>query len=182
MPVFQLDLQKEFLGHFWTNRYFVLADDLADAFNARTDLTAGEQDIHTSNVRITKVRASTLTENDGVFLSETLNVAGTLSSSGNGLPLFNVVRVDWSAGTTRPARKFYRSLLATGEVGSAFQWTSGVVGTIQAALEAMQDALSTIGLPLVNRQGTVLGTPIVKLDIAMRQLRRGTRRQTEPII
>lgn len=182
MPLFQVDVQKTFLGQFWTNRYFVTADTLAEAHGSATIFIAGEQAIHTSNVHIVKVRTATPSAIDTSFLTLVVNVAGTLSSPGNGLPLFNVVRVDWPAGEGRPSRKFYRCLLGTDDVASAFQWDTAVLASIESALTDMRADLSAAGTPLVDPDSEILGLPVPQLNIAMRQLRRGTRRQTEPII
>ena len=182
MPRFQVDVQKTFFGHFWTNRYFVTADTLAEAHSAATIFIAGEQAIHTSNVHIVKVRTAVPGAVDDTFLTEIVNVAGTLSTSGNGLPLFNVVRVDWSAGEGRPSRKFYRCLLGTGDVSTNFEWASGTLSDIEDALTTMRSDLGTLGVPLVDPDGEILGLPVPIATISMRQLRRGTRRQTEPII
>lgn len=176
MALFKVDIEKSRGTEFWTNRYVVDQANLADAFLLGEDIVAAERQFHPSEVTFTKYRASDLNPSTDQFITGPISLPGLLTPGNSILPLFNVIRVDFAAGFGRPSRKFYRGILYESNTES---------GTILGALLA---SISASLLPLVEGGNLVDvdGTPLSSVTpfstIAMRQLRRGSRRRTTPII
>lgn len=176
MPTFQVDVQKEGAGEFWSNRYYLFGADISGAHVNAIALAAAEAGILFSGFSITKVRTSTLAPNDDQFLVTSLETPGARTALEDVYPLFNVVRVDFSKGAGRPYRKYYRGCIDAANV-------SGTTITGTNLLDALDNFLDTLSsLENQTAEGEVLAKGVVIPRIAMRQLRRGSRRRTEPII
>lgn len=184
MTIFKVDVQKvDSVNNFWTNVYLLEAASLDEAHSsAVVHIAGGEQDIHAAFITIDKVRTSTLVENDLVFRSQALNLPGTLATSGNALALFNVVRVELPVAAGRPSRKYYRCGLGGGNAAAGYKWDAGVIVGIEDAIVAFKSALTTAGTPWVDPQGDIITTIVALEKVGMRQLRRGTKRPTTPVI
>lgn len=183
MPRFQIDIQKRNVGEYWTNRYFVRAADINIAHQAaNTILVPMEKLVHAAGVTFDRLRTSTTTPGDLIFRTNPLSGDGTLPANGNALPLFNVVRIDFGVSEGRPSRKFYRSMLGGGDVAGSFEWVPSVLAAITSALTDAMESLETNDTPLVDPQDQDLFGLTTHALIGMRQLRRGTKQRTEPII
>lgn len=183
MPLFQIDIQKTGYGEIWTNRYILDAVSLSQAHDsALTFMLVAEQSIHAAAITIDRIRTSTLTPNDNLFLTAAPNAVGTFTASGNALPLFNVVRADMTMSTGRPSRKYYRGGWGTGQVGSHLHWDGSDISGITALLNGLRSDLDGAGTPWVDEDGDAVMDATAFTLIGMRQLRRGSRRRTEPII
>ena len=176
MPQFKLDIEKYYNGEYWTNRYIVEAIDLTDAATDGDAILASERPMHLPVVLFTKWRLSDFNPTTDEFIVKPVNLAGTRTGfGGEPLALFNTVRVDFPAGFGRPSRKYYRGCLTEGDIIGP----NLIAGTVTY----MQERVSTLtSAALVDPQGTLLGEGVVKTLLQMRQLRRGTKRRTQPIL
>jgi hypothetical protein len=176
MATFQIDIEKNWTTEYWTNVYHVAATDLDDAKDQAELIIAVEQDIHNTAFTITKYRVSPYPgPSEGSIVA--VNAPGE-GPSGDMLPLFNVIRVDFPAPVGRPSRKYYRNGLTEAE-----QANGELSDTARDGYQAVVDGLTTNpDIHLVDVDGQVLGVGNVFKAVGMRQLRRGSRRRTEPII
>lgn len=176
MPLFKLDIQKSYANETWTNRYLLNYGTLEAANTAAPQVLAAEQLFHPSFVLFTSYRVSDIVPNTDQFITTVVNQPGEVVEGSSVLPLFNTVRVDLSVGAGRPSRKYYRGILTEANTEN---------GALSAALitlvsNAWFDIIS--GVDVVDPQLTPIVQGIVFPNIQMRQLRRGSRRRTEPII
>lgn len=175
MPIFKVDIEKSLEGEYWTNRYLVLADDLATAVIHAQDIKSVERNIHATEVLFTKYRVSDTSVGTDVYVTFPVNDNGLSSHSSPLLPLFNVLRVDMVVPVGRPSRKYYRGILSEGS--STFNTIdSGSLGGYNTAL------LDLLDLPICDPQGSLITGYIAWPSVGMRQLRRGTRRRATPVI
>lgn len=171
MAVYQIDVEKVNGSEFWSNTYHVDVADLATAQARRSSIVLAERNFLSSAATIIRSRVRLAGPGHvGVVNAESGVGAMTLSSAK--LPLFNVVRVDFANGTSRPARKYLRIVAGANEVGSDFTWSAGVVSTGTTYASAI---LAVVGI--CDPQGRPLTTGGVQSRIAMHQLRRGNRRR-----
>lgn len=170
-----LEIEKVLNGEYWVNRYF-LSTSLGDSASAAADILEVERDIHYTPITFTKMSMRTVAEGDFDYVTAVLNVPG-LNSIGAGdtvLPLFNVVRVDLGAATGRPSRKYYRGCLTKAGI-SGMDIASA---TLTALLSATAPLPSVAAL--CDPQGTDLVSRAVFPLVAMRQLRRGSKKKSTP--
>lgn len=175
---FQIDVEKVLDNEYWTNRYLVDSASINDARIAGNAIVAAEQAITKSYVHFTKFRVSDFTPGNDNFIIVPIDEPGGLTgASTDYLPLFNVVRVDFQAPLGRPSRKYLKLPLVEGEVSNQ-QVSSGLIAGVESdyisALLAVDDFCDPDG------QHFVTGT--VNQAVAMRQLRRGSKRRTTSII
>lgn len=173
MAVFQVDIEKRLVGERWTNRYFVDAETIAAAHVTANVIVDTERTVHGSAVEFVTVRTSTVTEGDNVYISEPLFGFGEVSLTAY-LPLFCVVRVLFGGTGGRPYYKLYRGCLEEANVSGSVLEAGVTLAFVE--LCASLSGLITTGL------GDTLATGVVDPRIAMRQLRRGRRRKTTPIL
>lgn len=179
VPVAQIDVEKSYNGEFWTNRYLVdIAPNAAGAPALISAIVAAERTCHYSAVFFTKVRHRTLAVGDDDFSTTQIGYFGTRAIGTEALiPLFNVVRVDFSVGDGRPSRKYLRGCITeTDFQGDVLTGTilSGIMPQYINGIVAIQNVVDPQGDDLVSGQ--------VILQVAMRQLRRGTRRRSGPVL
>lgn len=178
MPLFNLQIEKELNGEFWVNRYIVELDDLTQAVLIGNTITGFELAVHLDVVTFTKYRVSDIDPATDAFVIVPIGQQGQRAIGANQyLPLWNVFRVDFPAGVGRPSRKYVRGPVLESD---------SVNGVLEPATVAFMNA--NYGTPLgdlpefVDVDGTGLGTGITQANVAMRQLRRGSRRRTTPIL
>jgi len=179
MPLFQIDIEKKFGTEFWSNRYHCDAASLAAADLIANSVATLEIATTDSRVTVTVARTRTAAPGDTDFIIRPINAPGNRDGGANALlPLFNVVRIDIPipAGG-RPSRKYLRGILTVANVGQ-FVLSSALASSVQGVY---CDNLADI-TGLTDESGNPIGTPLVSNDISMRQLRRGSRRRTTPII
>lgn len=176
MPLFKVDIQKLYEGEFWTNRYIVNTSDIETAANVGAAIANFERNIHSSAVSFDRYRVSDNVPNTDVFYSFPLIGFGELQSASDPLPLFNVLRVDFGVGPGRPSRKYFR-------VGLGATWVQGSEWHTDLITAAQTFGSDLLGLgALVDPQGTPWISVAARRSIGMRQLRRGTRQRTQPVI
>lgn len=177
MPVFKVDVEKQLGTEFWTNVYYVDTPSLTDALLPMADIVVAERNITSNQVMFTKARVSDLVPGTDQFITTPLNQPGNVATEGTLLPLFNVLRVDLGVGVGRPSRKYLRGVLHEAAVN---------FNTIEAASYASFQTAYADNLELIEELVDVDGQPIIDVtvnnQVGMRQLRRGSRRATQPII
>lgn len=183
MALFKVDTQKTDGVRVWSNRYILDAVSLAQAHDSAVNIiAAAEIAMHADFITIDHVRTSTLVPNDNSFLTTATDLAGTLASSGSPLPLWNVVRADMTMSSGRPSRKYLRSGLGSGDIIGGYKWNGTNISAVQLALATMRNDLDEAGTPWVDEQNDAVLSVNTFQPIGMRQLRRGSRRVTTPII
>lgn len=183
MAVFKIDIEKHLGGNPWTNRYLVRASSVAEAENAAAPIFAAEVAIHRAQITFDKYRVSDIVEGTDNFTVVPFAEPGNVPKNGAFLPLHNVMRADFPAqGGGRPSRKYWRIGLCAGDVVSDFTIDSTLVTLATNTWNTLIALLQSEGVPLVDPDDQMLLGCTVYPAIAMRQLRRGSRAKTEPIL
>lgn len=179
MALYKIDIEKSFGTEFWTNVYYTDQGSITVAAEAMNAIAANERNIHSTEILFTKGRVSSVTEGDDQFLTVPYGSFGLRVAGGSRLPLFNVARVDISTlGLGRPSRKYYRLPLYESDVDN------GVIGTtLLELIEAnVGDIASDIEINAVDVDGQNWQVATAFPTIGMRQLRRGSRRRSTPVL
>lgn len=177
MPIFQVDIQKNLDTEYWTNVYHVQAADRAEAATIADDILSAERSIHQTRVVFPSMRIAPYPgPSEG-----TIVVVGLTGGAPNDpyLPLFNVLRVDFSTPVGRPSRKYYRipipeSVQENGVLSTSFQTDFSTAYNLAMA--------PLYGGQLVDVDGQPLTFGRLIPNVGMRQLRRGSKRRLEPVI
>jgi hypothetical protein len=182
MPLYQIDIEKSFLAAtgsliYWTNVYHADRPTLADAQSTATIILNAEKSIHYSNVTYTKYRVRpAVVGSEGSITAVNLPGARGIASN-EYLPLFNVVRIDFTATIGRPSRKYLRlPVLETNQVNGAL--SAGEITALNT--NYCTPMLGVTGLCDVDGQNFTAVTPYPY--VGMRQLRRGSKRRSTPVI
>lgn len=176
MTLYSVDIQKKLGAEYWTNRYIVEASDLAAASAIGEDIVDAERSVHSELVNFDKLRTSTVTKNDNNYIIVPLTGVGVLGETNAPIPLFNAARVDFGTNQGRPSRKYLRP----GVSATYVQGTNWNTALYNALVSYGQAIVSLVGLRDVDGQEFLNSTAF--RAIAMRQLRRGTKRKTQPVI
>lgn len=175
----QIDVEKMALGETFTNRYLVDVEpgDLAAALLI-TAIVDAEKQMMYDNVTFIRARHSTLAEGDDEYTMTILSGSGARGlGSDHLLPLFNVVRIDFQPTAGRPSRKYLRGCIAEGDVdGHLF------IAGYEAGHAAGYISSITGQAHIVDPQGDDLVTGKMWPFVAMRQLRRGSKRRATPVL
>lgn len=178
-PVGQFDIEHSFAGNTWTNRYLTAslpADP--DSVTLMDALVAAHRPILSSLALVTRVRHSSLADNDDDYIIKQYNLAGTYVIAGNSqLPLWCTARVDFNTTAGRPSRKYLRGAVAEVDIDN------GVFTGVMIATR-MPNYIAAILLldAIVDPQGDTFLSGTLAPALQMRQLRRGTRRQATPVL
>lgn len=177
MALFTLDIEKQLDAEFWTNRYIISAPDLQTATLVSATVLDLERLVHLVAVTFTKYRVADILPGTDLFNIVPINQPGQRGSVTTLLPLFNTIRVDFGVEQGRPSRKYLRGTLTENDIE---------FNTVSTVLRDF--VLNTYALPLVAQgfyvdvDGQDITSASVFTDVQMRQLRRGSRRRTQPII
>jgi hypothetical protein len=178
MALWNVDIEKLLSGEYWTNRYIVDALNLADAATVADQIVELEKNIHRTNVLFTKVRTSDQTPNTDVYRVRSINQFGELTPvAGQMLPLWNVLRVDFSTGSGRPSRKYLRLPIYEGDIDDG-QFNTGFLATMGTSYATQMLNIAEF----VDVDGEAFTEATVVPFMGMRQLRRGSKRRTQPIL
>jgi hypothetical protein len=172
-----VDIQKKMGSEYWTNRYIVEATTKAAAVVIGQSIVDAELDVHTNYVTIDKYRVSDGLPNTDVYSIVTIGQTGVDVAGASYLPLFNCVRVDFNVADGRPSRKYLRLPLLEDDVLNG-ELTSGKITAISTNYASVLFNLA--GYVDVDGQ-TFTGFSVIPA-VAMRQLRRGSKRRTEEVI
>lgn len=178
MAVWKVDIEKFYLGEYWTNVYYVEAATLDDAANIGNSIVPLEESVTLDDILFTKYRTSDLVPGTDNFVTNIINEFGDVVNDATViLPLFNVVRVDLSVGVGRPGRKYLRGVLNEGHI--EFNALSSAIITFMNDNYCVP--LATLG-GIVLKDGTPVTSVVVNPNVGMRQLRRGSKRKAVPVI
>lgn len=177
MPRYKLLIEKQMLGEYWVNDYHFTATDLDDAESKAGPIIDAERAITGSAVTFTQYRISTVDPDDGIFRTLALNEPGEVSFVASYMQLWNVVRVDFAAASGRAGRKYLRGCLSEDSV----QFDILTPAEVAAVQTNYCDPLVALGY-LEKPDGVLLTDSVVNSKMGMRQLRRGSKRKTTPII
>lgn len=178
MTLWKIDIEKVHLGEFWTNRYIVDANDLGAAHLIGGDIVEIEQTVHKSPVTFTKYRTSDMSVGTDIYTTTNINQPGLDANIVSYLPLFNVVRVDFSTvGSGRPSRKYLRVL-----IDEANQNNGVLVNDFIAFMNTNYASLMQGLQGFVDVDGQAISNGSTYPLVAMRQLRRGSKRRVEPVL
>jgi len=175
--MWSLDIEKQLGAETWTNRYILSNPSIESALLTAAAIWPIEQTVHLSVVTFTRYRISDLDPSTDLFVIVPIGEVGGVVTTEQYLPLFNVARIDFPAGTGRPSRKYLRlpileSVQENGVLSSAF-------------IASMN---TNYGSPLgdidefVDVDGEPLGDGICQVNVGMRQLRRGSKRRATPVL
>lgn len=177
MPRHQIDIEKFYQNEYWTNRYIVEIANVAAGHAIAQAIVDAEQAVTNSLITFTKYRISDMVPDTDNFSTVALAVAGAHADAAQLLPLFNVVRVDFSPAIGRPSRKYLRVGLSEGIVDGATltaAWKTSMMLNYADALLAIPEFVGPQGEPFISAA--------VFSAVGMRQLRRGTKRKLEPVL
>lgn len=177
MPLFSVDIEKEYQGEYWTNRYIVQAADLNTANGDGGGIVALERTIHLTDVLFTRWRTSDLDPATDLYIINQINAQGLRTHATDILPLFNVARVDFSTGQGRPSRKYLRGVLVEADI----TFNTILAGTVTDLTTSYATPMKNTGY-YVDVDGQVFTAVSVYPLVAMRQLRRGSKRRVTPIL
>jgi hypothetical protein len=176
MAIWQIVTEKQLGTEIWVNDWYVSAPDQLTAQGYAGDIIDIEAAAYMDVITITKFR---------VRAADTPGAQGTVFAVGvQGeravqayLPLFNVVRLDMAVTTGRPGRKYMKMPLAE-------SWQeNGVLTTGYLADVNGTTAAALLGLGVLTQaDGDVIQSIAASPIVGMRQLRRGSRKRTQPII
>lgn len=183
MPIFQVDIEKNYISEFWTNRYLLQAANIVDARSAGQLIVDAERTFHKSWITFTKYRTRTVVEGDDAFITTPLNIQGSWDVAGDAWPLFNVVRVDFTTqGLGRPSRKFYRCGLSDGNVNNGGVLAPDTVNLFLLSLSDLIEVLNSSTTLWVDPDNQIINSAVIYPQVGMRQLRRGSKRRATPIL
>lgn len=176
MPIYKLETFKRLGTEEWLNRYWISATSLAAAIPQSNPIVNAERAFHSESVTFTYRRISDIGAPGGEFANDPLNLPGLVpgSTTAGLLPLWNVLKLYFNKGYSRPDYKLYRGCLGEantegGTVNSTFLAT--VVDTWDDIIAAATPYLVTLG-----------GNPVLSVTgdslIRERQLHRRKRRVT----
>ena len=175
MAMFVVDTEKRLGSEFWSNIYHVEADDLSAASALAEDIADLELTILSSAATLTRYRVRTADPNDETYIITPVGELGGRVNQTTLLPLFNTLRIDMPASVGRPSRKYYRAVLAEGDINGDAVSTD--FSTFIANLETLL-WVSTEAPGIVDPQGQRLTQAVQHPFVQMRQLRRSRRRRT----
>jgi hypothetical protein len=176
--VVKLDIQKFRQGMYWTNRYLLdLADPSSVSSTIVVAIASAEQNFHATSVTIISARASDMVEGTDNFFVFPLNLVGGINDGGEPLPGFITMRADFGVGQGRPLRKYWRTYVGEGQTTGGV-WSPAYVSAVQTQVDYLVSSMSIICDP----QGNNILNGVAKNQLQMRQLRRGTRKPTQPVI
>lgn len=182
MPLFQVDIEKSIVRNqaqtiYWTNVYHVDAVDMAAAVANGAIIANWERAITYASVAFTKMRTR-LAGSTGEGTLTTLTGNGSRSASGvTLLPLFDVVRVDFTVGLGRPSRKYLRGCLAEVDIDGDVLTSTMLTLVSNSYATPLTDSTWYVDVDGQAITGFAVLTPV-----AMRQLRRGSKRKVAPVL
>lgn len=174
MARFQVDIEKRLGSEFWTNVWQVSATDLAGATVVANAITAAERIGHSSAVTFTRHRVSSVAIGDGVYAITPIGLPG-LATTGELLPLFNTLRMDLTAASGRPSRKYFRGCLGEGLISGDAVTTSVFLTMSLEIADIFSPGAEQSGI--VDPQGELFNGIVIHPFVQMRQLRRSRRRR-----
>lgn len=174
--VWEIAIEKVLGNEYWINVYHADVVSQAEAKTVGDEIVGVERGVHQIQVGFTKMRVRQVSEIAGPGTVYPIGLPGAVANSIY-LPLFVVARVDIAVGTGRPDRKYLKtpfpaSLVENGMLtGPAIAFYNSQYCTPLLAIEDISD-----------RSGQPYISAAVSPAVGMRQLRRGSRKRTTPVI
>jgi hypothetical protein len=181
MPIYQVDIEKTVVAESFTNVYFVSSPTLQTATQDALAVVGFEKAITLDIAQFVRMRVRTAIEGDEVYSLTPLSGAGNRGTTTNPLALFNTLNVLLGAAAGRPSRKYYRAALMEQDVNFNTIDTF-FMPPITALGAALLVDITLNGSTLVDLNGDAITSIVAQSKIGMRQLRRGSRRRTQPIL
>lgn len=176
MAVWELSIEKQLLTEYWLNVYHCDVATQAEAKTVADAIVEAEQAITMGIVTFNKMRIRQVSSAPGPGTVYPIGSNGTLPQSPY-LPLFNVCRIDFAVPVGRPSRKYIKQPIAMSSVSNG-QFQPSALTFFQT--EYCTPILSIPGICASDGQPFLNAAPIPA--VGMRQLRRGTRKKSTPII
>ena len=182
MPVYQVDIEKTALSPastqvYWTNVYHVSAPDQATAVGQGNNIVTIEKTVHAANTTFTKMRVRNVSVLGMAPSIVPLTGTGGRATPADYLPMYCTARVDFGKATGRPNRKYLRVFLGESDQANG-NLTSTFENTMQVSYANQILALGFI----CDSDGTLISSADAITQVQMRQLRRGSKRVTTPVI
>jgi hypothetical protein len=173
MVLHQVDIEKSTnSGNVrWSNRYIINVASIGAGFPIASQIKDAERDIHSGAILFEQLRIGLFPiVGSGGGAIVPLGVPGNRVTSGDFLPLFNVARCDFGTLQGRPSRKYLRVGITEADTGGM-----EISGALLTAMQAY--VLAMLDLPeFVDVDGETFVSGVAKPTIAMRQLRRGSKK------
>jgi hypothetical protein len=173
MVLFQADIEKSTnSGNVrWSNRYIINVASTAEGLAIASQIKNAERDIHSGAILFEQLRVGPFPiVGAGGGAIQPLGVPGNRVTSGDFLPLFNVARCDFGTLIGRPSRKYLRVGITEADTGGM-----EISGTLLAAMQTYVVVMLDM-LEFVDVDGQSFISGVAKPTIAMRQLRRGSKK------
>lgn len=172
---YQIVIQKFLNGEYWVNDYHVQAASPSEAHTRGLAIVAIERSVHKVITAFVNMRV----RNAAGGGQGTVYPLGLFGQAGvdDYFPLYCTVRVDMSPEFGRVGRKYLRLPLEEGGATNG-TLTASTINFINQSYATPLANLAYVCKP--NGQDFVAASAVPGLQ--MRQLRRGTRRRTQPII
>lgn len=174
--VWELSIQKQLGTEYWINVYHADVPAQDDARATALAVVNIERAVHSTDVLFVNFRVRNISPIAGPGTVYPVGLVGQLGAASY-LPLFNVARCDIAVPVGRPDRKYLKFPISNVNV------TNGRF--TQAALDFWQanycDAIIAL-TALSDRSGQPYLSASINPAVGMRQLRRGTRKKSTPII
>ena len=165
------------LNEYWVNVYHTPESAMSDALTLAAGIATLERPMYPAGVTITKVRVDDMTKGTDVFGTQVLNFAGTRTTliSGSWLPLFNTIRVDFSAADAgRPSRKYIRGALNEDDLAGPVTLETATITRTNTYAAAL------VGLNLCDVDGSDLTNYAVWPAPNIHDLHRRSKKKTTP--
>jgi hypothetical protein len=178
MPPFRITVEKYDgrSAEFWTNVYWGAGSTVLDFTADIATIVNAEKALYDGNTTITKVRVDDAVQGTDNYRTYVYNVVGTYApGAGNEFVApFVVGRVDFETGTGRPSRKYLRHCLYEADI-AGMNLSAGAITRLNAYATSI---VGTAAIVDVDGQDFVSGAAFPK--VAMRQLRRGSKKKLTP--
>lgn len=175
--LFKIDMQYLYQTEYWTNVFYVDVADYGAAQSAVIDLAEVLKTGIQNSVSIDKARITPAPFTRDTFRDVVLGISGTGGAT-QPAPLFNVVRWQFAKPVGRAINMYFRGGVTPSNIGPDQEFTEAAQTFNNALLAAIFD----LPVQFVSRAGTVYTTATAAPKVGMRQLRRGSRRKTTPVI
>lgn len=174
--VWELAIEKSLGSEYWLNVYHADVATQLEARNTALAVVNIERSVHSTQVAFTKMRIRNLSPLGQPGTVYPIGLTGQLGAT-TYLPLFVVARCDIAVPVGRPDRKFLKFPISVSNVENG-NFTSTALAFWQAnycdAIIALTELSDRTGQPYLEAG--------INPAVGMRQLRRGSRKKTTPII
>lgn len=174
--VWEISIEKQLGTEYWINVYHADVATQAEAKQVGDEIVGVERGVSQLQIGFTKMRVRQVSEIAGPGTVYPIGLTGTAENQSY-LPLFNVVRVDFAVPVGRPSRKYLKLPTPAASV------VNGSFGPTTVAYFNSNYVTPLLAIPgICASDGQELLSGAAQSAVGMRQLRRGTRKKSTPII